>query len=440
MRNSNFRKTLFITLALLLILACSPLAPSTPQPAATLDVLYTSAAQTLSGMATEGAAILTSQPPPASPTATLSIPTSTPLEFQTFTSVPPVTQCDAAAFVSDVTYPDGSNIGIGVVFTKIWRIRNVGTCTWTPSYALVYVSGERFGAQSSVSLPGNVAPGQSVDIAIQLVAPNQSGRFKGYWKLRNASGVLFGVGSGGDQSIYADLNVSGYTVAGYDFLEKACEADWKTGSQTLPCPGAEGDKKGFVFVQSPAKMENGNTQNKALITHPEQVRDGFITGKYPAITIQSGDRFQAWVNCMDKADDCDFIFKLQYQIGNGSIQTLGQWREVYEGQYYPVNIDLGALSGEKVKFILTVLANGSAHEDYAQWIAPRISRLSSTPPTVTLTPSRTPTVTATGSPTATATPSQTATPTSTASATSTSTDTATATPTDTPTPTPTNTP
>jgi Ig-like domain-containing protein len=419
------KKWIFLTLFLVPILACNALVPATPQPAATLDVLYTSAAQTLSAMATEGAVILTSQPV-SSPTGTLSVSTSTAVEFQTFTSVPPVTRCDVADFVSDVTYPDGSSVGFGVVFTKIWRIRNVGTCTWTPSYSLVFVNGERFGAQGSVALPGNVAPGQSIDIPIQLVAPNQSGRLRGNWKLRNPAGVLFGVGSSGDSSIYVDVNVSGYTVSGYDFVDKACEAEWRTGSQALPCPGTQGDSKGFVLIQSPARMENGSSQTKGLITHPEQVRDGFITGKYPAIRIQSGDRFQAWLNCMNLADDCDVIFKLQYQIGQGSVQTLGQWREVYEGQYYAVNIDLSALSGENVKFILTVLANGSAHEDYAQWITPRITRLSAQPPTATFTPSLSPTVTATGS--MTPTPSQTATPTATATATATATPTETKTP------------
>jgi hypothetical protein len=398
--NSTSKKLTFLVLILVPILACNSLLPAVPQPAATLDALYTSAAQTLSAMSTEGSVILTTQPL-SSPTSTLSIPTSsvTAVEFQTFTSVPPVTKCDVAAFVADVTYPDGSSVGLGVAFTKTWRIRNVGTCTWTPSYSLVFESGERFGAPNSVALPGNVAPGQSIDIPVQLVAPNQSGRFKGYWRLRNASGVLFGVGTSGESSIYVDINVSGYIVSGYDFIDRFCEAEWKTASQALPCPGTEGADTGFVLVQSPTKMENGSTQSKGLITHPEKVKDGFISGKYPAIRIQSGDRFQAWLDCMNKADSCDVIFKLQYQIGKGAVQTLGQWREVYEGEYYAVNIDLSALSGENVKFILTVLANGSDHEDYAQWIAPRISRLSSQPPTATFTPSLSPTATATSSPT-----------------------------------------
>jgi len=436
MLDKPFRKILFPILALLIILACNPLMPATPQPAATLDVLYTSAAQTLSAMSTQGAAVLTSQPSVASPTVTLSIPTTTTtaLGFQTFTAVPPITRCDGAAFVTDVTYPDGSGVGIGVAFTKIWRVRNIGTCTWTTSYSLVFVTGERFGTQSAVSLPGSVAPGQSIDIPVQMTAPNQSGRFRGYWKLRNASGILFGVGNSGDENIYVDVNVSGYTVTGLDFIEAACTATWRTQADTLTCPGTDGDSKGFVLVQAPAKMENGSSQSKGLITHPQQVRDGVIIGKYPAIRIQSGDRFQAWINCMDRANDCDVIFKLQYQIGQNPVQTLGQWREVYEGEYYSVNVDLSALNGERVKFILTVLANGSAHEDYAQWIAPRITRLSSQPPTVTFTPSLSPTVTVTGSPTFTTTVTSTATATATATATFTSTATATDTPT------PTNTP
>jgi hypothetical protein len=118
-----------------------------------------------------------------------------------------------------------------------------------------------------------------------------------------------------------------------------------------------------------------------------------ITGKYPRFRIESGDRFQAYIGCLEKANDCDMIYRLQYQIGQGDIRTLGQWREVYEGNYYPVNIDLSFLAGQNIKFYFTVLANGNSHEDFALWVTPRISRQSSQPPTTT--PTVTATVTAT---------------------------------------------
>jgi Ig-like domain from next to BRCA1 gene len=411
MLSNNTRKILIPILVLAAAtLACSRFAASTPQPAATLDALYTSAAQTLESMSTQ-AAVSTQ----LSPTSTLSLsgPTLTPIVVNTFTAVPPlatlpVTRCDAAAFVSDVTYPDGSNVSLSSAFTKIWRLKNVGTCTWTTSYGLVFVSGERFDAPTAVSMPTNVGPGQTVDLAVNMTAPNRSDHYRGYWKLRNASNVLFGIGPSADGNFYVDINVTGYTVTGYDLLANYCDADWQNDSEGLPCPGSQGDDRGFVLVLNSPKMEDGKSHGDGLLTYPERGNDGMIIGKYPEFKIQSGDRFQALIGCLEEANDCDMIFRLQYQIGNGSVRTLGQWREVYEGQFYPLNIDLSTLNGEKVKFILSVLANGSSHEDFALWVTPRITRQSSQAPTATFT-SGPPTATLTFTPTFTATPTATAT-------------------------------
>ncbi len=431
MHNTRLKKFLIPSLALVTILACSPFAASTPQPAATLNALYTAAAQTLESMSTQ-AAIATQLSP--TPTLSFSNPTSSPIAVNTFTSVPPlspvpVSRCDSAAFVGDVTYPDGSTVPLAGTFTKIWRLQNTGTCTWTTSYALVYVSGERFSAPAAVAMPTNVGPGQTVDLAVNLTAPNQNGQYRGFWKLRNSSNVLFGIGSSADSSFYVDIKVTGYTVTGYDFLANYCEASWQNSSRDLPCPGTEGDNNGFVIILNSPKLEDGKTQGSGLLTYPEKGNDGLISGKYPAIKIEAGDRFQTVIGCLNEANDCDMIYRLQYQIGNGSVRTLGQWREVYEGQEYPINIDLSTLSGENVKFILSVLANGSSHEDFALWINPRIARQSSQPPTATFT-------TAPSTATATPTPTFTVTATATQTATSTPTDT----PTDTPTATPTSTP
>ncbi|HLO33088.1 MAG TPA: NBR1-Ig-like domain-containing protein [Anaerolineales bacterium] len=428
MHSTRFKKLFIPIVALAAILACSPFAAAAPQPAATLNALYTAAAQTLEGMSTQAVATQ------FTPTGTLALPTSSATPFATFTSVPPlspvpVSRCDAAAYVSDVTYPDGSNVPLGGTFTKIWRLKNTGTCAWTTSYALVYVSGERFDAPAAVAVPTNVGPGQTVDLAVNLTAPTQHGHYLGFWKLRNASNVLFGIGSEADSSFFVDVNVTGYTVTGYDLIDNYCDANWENHSRDLPCPGSEGDDNGFVIVLDSPKMEDGKSHGRGLLTYPERGSNGLITGKYPAFKIQSGDRFQALIGCEYKANDCDMVFRLQYQIGNGPIQTLGQWREVYEGQSYPINIDLSTLSGEKVKFILTVLANGSSHEDFALWINPRIARQSAHPATKTSTPQP-----------STITPTVSATPTVTATSTITPTATVTSTPTDTPTITPTSTP
>ena len=116
---------------------------------------------------------------------------------------PVVREC--ASFVSDVTIADGTYVAPGSTFIKTWRIRNNGTTTWTTNYRLVFVSGTQMASQSSVNLPYNVAPGQTVDISVQMTAPTASGSYKSSWKLVNESGTQFGVGSNCQTPVWAQI-------------------------------------------------------------------------------------------------------------------------------------------------------------------------------------------------------------------------------------------
>ena len=115
--------------------------------------------------------------------------------------------CDQVQFVSDLTAPDGATFTLGVKFTKTWRLKNIGSCTWTTAYSLVWFGGDALGAPVSVKLPVNVAPGGMLDISVSLVTPNISGNYKGLWKLSNASGAQFGIGSSGADPFWVSINV-----------------------------------------------------------------------------------------------------------------------------------------------------------------------------------------------------------------------------------------
>jgi len=130
------------------------------------------------------------------------VPTSTPLPAAT-----PVTYCDWVAFIKDVSIPDGTVLAPGETFTKIWRLKNRGTCTWTSDYMLVFSSGSQMGGKTMVTFPGNVAPGQTVDVSVLLTAPSTSGSYSGYWMLRNSSGALFGTGDKANIPFYVDVQV-----------------------------------------------------------------------------------------------------------------------------------------------------------------------------------------------------------------------------------------
>jgi hypothetical protein len=76
MISARFTKFLLLTLALSTVLACGLFSPnSSPQPAETLNALYTSAAQTLDALSTQVAFTETPQP---TATSTLSFGASTP--------------------------------------------------------------------------------------------------------------------------------------------------------------------------------------------------------------------------------------------------------------------------------------------------------------------------------------------------------------------------
>lgn len=170
-----------------------------PQPQPTVD-----AQATLQSLQTQTAPTQTSTPIP--PTAIP--PTSTPVP--TATTIPtstPVSYCDWAAFVKDVTVPDGSLFEAGEMFTKTWRIKNRGTCTWTPDYMLVFTSGDAMGETTALRLPGYLAPGQTVDISVTLTAPARAGQYTGYWMFRNPSGMLFGSGDNANKAIYVEIEV-----------------------------------------------------------------------------------------------------------------------------------------------------------------------------------------------------------------------------------------
>ena len=182
------------------ILAVPILRAEQPKPVDTQATLQAMVTQTVFAM-TQNAP--TQTPPP--PTLTAVPATNTPVP--TSTQIPPVTYCDWVAFVKDVNFPDGTVVAPGETFTKVWRLKNRGTCTWTSDYMLVFSSGTQMGGTTAVRLPGTVLPGQTVDISVTLTAPTGEGPYTSNWMLRNPSGALFGTGEKANIAFYVDVQV-----------------------------------------------------------------------------------------------------------------------------------------------------------------------------------------------------------------------------------------
>jgi len=200
---------------LALLASCNlPQAESALTPTLNVTQAYQTVEARLTGAATQALDTTQTSPPTDSGLATqtpsqTATPPSPLLTSTLLWTSTPSQRCDQAAPGNpiDVTIPDDTQMQPNQVFTKIWRLQNSGTCTWTRSYSVTFFSGEQMSAPASVPLSGEVLPGQSVDISVDMVAPSTAGRYQGNWKLRNAGNVLFGIGPSGSAPFWVRIEV-----------------------------------------------------------------------------------------------------------------------------------------------------------------------------------------------------------------------------------------
>ncbi|MDD2695991.1 MAG: NBR1-Ig-like domain-containing protein, partial [Anaerolineales bacterium] len=244
--------------------ACYLLAPRVTTPLSP-EAIYTQAAQTLDAQSTLSAlvtavmqltqAAYTPTPsatllasatyaPPTATITTIAPPSPTP---QPPTNTPVTRPCHQVEFIKDVTIADGTIFTPGAEFTKIWRVRNSGTCSWTPKYYLLFVNGDHMGVSKAYPLNGRVQPGETVDLAVDLIAPAYQGTYRSYWMLSDPNNQFFGMGSNAEKPFWTEITVrpSNQNFA-YDFGVNLCVASWSSSAGSLPCPGNSKSDKGSV--------------------------------------------------------------------------------------------------------------------------------------------------------------------------------------------------
>jgi hypothetical protein len=265
-------------------------------------------------------------------------------------------------------------------------LKNNGTCTWKTSYRVVLVSGDMMGGHNLMPLPREVAPGETIDLAMTFKAPLILGSYRGNWQIRNDKGEIFGTTATSNRPFWVAVRVETPTITGpaYDFVKNACSAQWFSGSGNLNCPGVNNDPNGFILQQSTSHLEDGTSLTRpSLLTAPENIFNGYIRGVYPSFKVAQGDRFRAIINCEDKATSCGVLFRVDYELADGIVHNFWAFGERYDGKYFSVDLDLSPLAGQDVRFVFTVLSLGPASGDRALWVEPRIVRptplVSSTP-------------------------------------------------------------
>lgn len=180
-------------------------------PTATLAVSAPSATPTLpSAQLTSLAGTLTAVA--VTPTETEEIAVveveGTPTETQT--PHPTGTPCYAARYAYDESYPDGTRVDPSQTMTKTWRLQNIGSCDWVAGqYEMVFVSGDRMGGTSPLTINITVLAGNYANFNLNLKAPPDPGTYHGDWILRTKSGEVIGLGPNADLPFWIEIIVRG---------------------------------------------------------------------------------------------------------------------------------------------------------------------------------------------------------------------------------------
>ena len=170
-----------------LVFTSTPTQTWTPSPTPTSTVIPTTLEFTQSPQLSQN--IQTSTSTPVIQEASISTPTTLP-SLTPFPTATPVCS-NYADFIRDITIPDGTRLLPGQNFTKIWLIKNSGTCAWKETYTITNFSGESMGMNSPQLLRHTTNPGEFVEVALYLVAPGTEGTYQGYWILKDENGVTF---------------------------------------------------------------------------------------------------------------------------------------------------------------------------------------------------------------------------------------------------------
>jgi hypothetical protein len=92
-----------------------------------------------------------------------------------------------------VTVPDNTKFDKGAAFTKTWRVKNSGACDWPAGTKLVFLTGRKLDAAQTEIPVGAVKAGDTKDISVNMVAPNEDAtNLVGRWQLQSDGKALAG--------------------------------------------------------------------------------------------------------------------------------------------------------------------------------------------------------------------------------------------------------
>jgi hypothetical protein len=313
----------------LLMAACSSSdgeASPTPEP----ETVLTAAAETANAQLTELARPQpTDTPAPGdedisqTPAATIDPATQQTPNVDAFPTATPATGgVDFAEFSADVTIPDGTDFDPGADFTKVWQLRNSGTNTWTPEYRLAFFTGEQMSAPGEVQLLGNVPPGETIDVAVDMVAPQGVGKHTGFWKMQDPAGEFF------EYAVFVQIDVVGDAPSGTPLPKPSGDGQVTNAfiqvddAAPADCPHTFTFTASFTLSEAATvsyRMDAGSDTPGFTFDLPSEITGAFDAGTHSVVYyLQIQDPVNGWAQFHILAPNEEFSNQASFTLTCGS--------------------------------------------------------------------------------------------------------------------------
>jgi hypothetical protein len=128
--------------------------------------------------------------------------------------VDPATCSNSFELLEDLNIPDDTIFSPAEEFTKKWRLRNNGTCPWSTDYTILFVGGDQMAAEQTVPLTQSTAVSQTLDIAVDMIAPDEPGTYRGNWQVAGPDGEPFGIDGNIEDAFWLRIIVEEETTPG----------------------------------------------------------------------------------------------------------------------------------------------------------------------------------------------------------------------------------
>ncbi|HKZ84832.1 MAG TPA: NBR1-Ig-like domain-containing protein, partial [Anaerolineae bacterium] len=211
--------------------------------------------------------------------------------------------CYDAAYVADVTVPDGTRFDKDKEFTKTWKVRNNGACAWAADTELAFISGSQLSAPSTVKV-GALEPGKEIEISVSMKTSDADGNFTGVWQLRNKDGFygdsLTVVIAAGEQTTAAPPVAP---VGNIGSFEAGAHIDGFRRPDLMKYAGLKWVKiQTYAGVDVSGAIDNAHAQGfkilLGIVGDKERVMDGVYQDEYTAavaaMAAAGADAIEVW--------------------------------------------------------------------------------------------------------------------------------------------------